>query len=203
MRTLVLNAGYEPLAVVTFRRALVLVLTGKASVVAEGRRSRRRAAGDPGPSVRDPPATATSGPGTTRSPPSAAGASCAATATAAPTAARQPTPSTMSSPNPGAVPTPGRTWWPPACAATTSRATTRPRRWAGSSGSFRLHRMAPSGRSRNWRSPTPALGSVPAARIRRLIPSVASKRSAVAADCTGRHVSGPRRARLIRWSSMP
>ncbi len=35
MRTLVLNAGYEPLAVVTFRRALVLVLTGKASVIAE------------------------------------------------------------------------------------------------------------------------------------------------------------------------
>lgn len=35
MRTLVLNAGYEPLAVVTFRRALVLVLTGKASVLAE------------------------------------------------------------------------------------------------------------------------------------------------------------------------
>ena len=27
MRTLVLNAGYEPLAVITFRRALVLVLT--------------------------------------------------------------------------------------------------------------------------------------------------------------------------------
>ncbi|MEZ2372326.1 HNH endonuclease [Arthrobacter sp. RCC_34] len=36
MRTLVLNAGYEPLAVVTFRRALVLVLAGKASVVSEG-----------------------------------------------------------------------------------------------------------------------------------------------------------------------
>ncbi len=35
MRTLVLNAGYEPLAVVTFRRALVLVLTGKASILAE------------------------------------------------------------------------------------------------------------------------------------------------------------------------
>ncbi|MBJ2122248.1 HNH endonuclease [Arthrobacter sp. MSA 4-2] len=35
MRTLVLNAGFEPLAVVTFRRALVLVLTGKASVIAE------------------------------------------------------------------------------------------------------------------------------------------------------------------------
>ncbi|GAA4988275.1 HNH endonuclease [Kineococcus glutinatus] len=33
MRTLVLNAGYEPLAVVTFRRALVLVLAGKATVV--------------------------------------------------------------------------------------------------------------------------------------------------------------------------
>jgi 5-methylcytosine-specific restriction endonuclease McrA len=36
MRTLVLNAGYEPLAVVTFRRALILVLAGKASVLAEG-----------------------------------------------------------------------------------------------------------------------------------------------------------------------
>jgi 5-methylcytosine-specific restriction endonuclease McrA len=35
MRTLVLNAGYEPLGVVTFRRALMLVLAGKASVVAE------------------------------------------------------------------------------------------------------------------------------------------------------------------------
>ncbi|GAA4377870.1 HNH endonuclease [Paeniglutamicibacter cryotolerans] len=35
MRTLVLNAGYEPLAVITFRRALLLVLTGKASVLAE------------------------------------------------------------------------------------------------------------------------------------------------------------------------
>ncbi|MDQ4503175.1 HNH endonuclease [Sinomonas sp. ASV322] len=35
MRTLVLNAGYEPLAVVSFRRALVLVLAGKASIVVE------------------------------------------------------------------------------------------------------------------------------------------------------------------------
>jgi 5-methylcytosine-specific restriction endonuclease McrA len=34
MRTLVLNAGYEPLAVVSFKRALVLVLEGKASLVA-------------------------------------------------------------------------------------------------------------------------------------------------------------------------
>ena len=33
VRTLVLNAGYEPLAVVSFRRALVLVLAGKATVV--------------------------------------------------------------------------------------------------------------------------------------------------------------------------
>lgn len=32
MRTLVLNAGYEPLSVVSFRRALVLVLAGKATV---------------------------------------------------------------------------------------------------------------------------------------------------------------------------
>ncbi|MET1036559.1 MAG: HNH endonuclease [Arthrobacter sp.] len=35
MRTLVLNAGYEPLAVVTFRRGLLLVLAGKASILAE------------------------------------------------------------------------------------------------------------------------------------------------------------------------
>ncbi|GAB3290530.1 HNH endonuclease [Pseudoclavibacter sp. RFBJ3] len=33
MRTLVLNAGYEPLGVVSDRRALVLVLHGKASVI--------------------------------------------------------------------------------------------------------------------------------------------------------------------------
>ncbi|GAB2692229.1 HNH endonuclease [Thalassiella azotivora] len=35
MRTLVLNAGYEPLAVVSFRRAVVLVLAGKAVLLAE------------------------------------------------------------------------------------------------------------------------------------------------------------------------
>lgn len=35
MRTLVLNAGYEPLSVVTSRRAAVLVMRGKASVLAE------------------------------------------------------------------------------------------------------------------------------------------------------------------------
>ena len=34
MRTLVLNAGFEPLAVVSFKRALVLVMNGKASIVA-------------------------------------------------------------------------------------------------------------------------------------------------------------------------
>ena len=34
MRTLVLNAGYEPLAVISFRRALVLVMNQKATVVA-------------------------------------------------------------------------------------------------------------------------------------------------------------------------
>lgn len=33
MRTLVLNAGYEPLAVVSFKRALVLVLGGKAAII--------------------------------------------------------------------------------------------------------------------------------------------------------------------------
>ena len=34
MRTLVLNAGFEPLAVISFRRALVLVLNNKATVLA-------------------------------------------------------------------------------------------------------------------------------------------------------------------------
>jgi 5-methylcytosine-specific restriction endonuclease McrA len=33
MRTLVLNAGYEPLAIVSFKRALVLVMNDKATVV--------------------------------------------------------------------------------------------------------------------------------------------------------------------------
>ncbi|UCR88799.1 HNH endonuclease [Mycetocola spongiae] len=33
MRTLVLNAGYEPLAIVSFRRALVLVLNHKATII--------------------------------------------------------------------------------------------------------------------------------------------------------------------------
>ena len=33
MRTLILNAGYEPLAVVSYRRALVLVMTGKAAIL--------------------------------------------------------------------------------------------------------------------------------------------------------------------------
>lgn len=33
MRTLVLNAGYEPLAVVSFKRAIVLVMNEKASVI--------------------------------------------------------------------------------------------------------------------------------------------------------------------------
>lgn len=35
MRTLVLNAGYEPLSVVSSRRAAVLVMRGKASILAE------------------------------------------------------------------------------------------------------------------------------------------------------------------------
>lgn len=33
MRTLVLNAGYEPLAIVSFKRALVLVMNEKATVI--------------------------------------------------------------------------------------------------------------------------------------------------------------------------
>ncbi|WP_100811639.1 HNH endonuclease [Microbacterium sp. BR1] len=40
MRTLVLNAGYEPLAVVSFKRALVLVMNAKATII-------ERVEGDP------------------------------------------------------------------------------------------------------------------------------------------------------------
>ncbi|MGL5858321.1 MAG: HNH endonuclease [Angustibacter sp.] len=36
MRTLVLNASYEPLSVVSFKRAVVLVLSGKATILAAG-----------------------------------------------------------------------------------------------------------------------------------------------------------------------
>lgn len=40
MRTLVLNAGYEPLAVVSFKRAIILVLNKKATVL-EGSAARK------------------------------------------------------------------------------------------------------------------------------------------------------------------
>lgn len=40
MRTLVLNAGYEPLAVVSFKRAVVLVMNAKATII-------ERVEGDP------------------------------------------------------------------------------------------------------------------------------------------------------------
>lgn len=46
MRTLVLNAGYEPLAVVSFKRALVLVMNEKATVI-------ERVEGDPVWAARD------------------------------------------------------------------------------------------------------------------------------------------------------
>ncbi len=44
MKTLVLNAGYEPLAVVSFRRALVLVLNQKATVLEQNGEVRVRSA---------------------------------------------------------------------------------------------------------------------------------------------------------------
>jgi 5-methylcytosine-specific restriction endonuclease McrA len=47
MRTLVLNAGYEPLAVVSFRRALVLVMNEKATII-------ERVEGDPVRAARGP-----------------------------------------------------------------------------------------------------------------------------------------------------
>ncbi len=45
MRTLVLNAGYEPLSVVSFKRAVVLVLAGKATVLADTGEPLRSAGG--------------------------------------------------------------------------------------------------------------------------------------------------------------
>jgi 5-methylcytosine-specific restriction endonuclease McrA len=47
MRTLVLNAGYEPLAVVSFKRAIILVLNQKATILAaNGERVVRSATGE-------------------------------------------------------------------------------------------------------------------------------------------------------------
>lgn len=44
LRTLVLNAGYEPLSVVSFRRALVLVMNGRAIIVESDRKHPVRSA---------------------------------------------------------------------------------------------------------------------------------------------------------------
>ncbi|WP_349828282.1 HNH endonuclease [Brevibacterium litoralis] len=44
MKTLVLNAGYEPMSIVSFRRAVVLVLAGKATVLAAEEGARVRSA---------------------------------------------------------------------------------------------------------------------------------------------------------------
>jgi 5-methylcytosine-specific restriction endonuclease McrA len=44
LRTLVLNAGYEPLSVVSFRRALVLVMNGRAIIVESDQRNPVRSA---------------------------------------------------------------------------------------------------------------------------------------------------------------
>jgi hypothetical protein len=53
-RTLVLNAGYEPLSVVSFRRALVLVMNGRAVVVESDQGTpRAQCRGDLGAPLRD------------------------------------------------------------------------------------------------------------------------------------------------------
>lgn len=44
MKTLVLNAGFEPMSVVSFKRAVVLVLTGRADVIVEDRTAMIRSA---------------------------------------------------------------------------------------------------------------------------------------------------------------
>lgn len=44
MHTLVLNAGYEPMSIVSYKRAVILVLTGKATVLASDPTARVRSA---------------------------------------------------------------------------------------------------------------------------------------------------------------
>ena len=192
MRTLVLNAGYEPLAVVTFRRALVLVLTGKASVVAEG--------DDPvvGPQdILGRPSvillTATSGPGTTRSPRSAGAVCSAATATAAPTAARPPTPIDHVQPKSRG----GADSWENLVAAclrcNNAKGDHTPAEMGWKLGLSRLRRRAPSGRSRNSKSPRrPGIRSC----CRNPPPEPGSTCRAAPARCHSR-------ARLGGWSLMP
>ena len=170
MRTLVLNAGYEPLAVVSFRRALVLVLAGKATVIADG--GNPVVGGTltlPRPSVillaryvRAPHGRAV--PVSRRGVLRRDGHRCAYCAVT-------PPPSTMSSRAAAAAGTPGRTSSPAVCGATTRRATGRRRRRAGPCASPRTLRVVrpgscaaptsvtPRGRSTSVRSlPEPLLG---------------------------------------------
>ena len=155
MRTLVLNAGYEPLAVVSFRRALVLVLAGKATVIADG--GNPVVGGTltlPRPSVillaryvRAPHGRAVAG----QPPRGAAPRRAPVRVLRRPRHHRRPRPAAQ----PRRRVTPGRTWWPAACAATTPRATGRRRRRAGRCGSGRTRRAAPPGSSagRDQRDP--------------------------------------------------
>ena len=134
MRTLVLNAGYEPLAVVSFRRAIVLVLAGKATVVADGGSPVVGGSVTLAPSLGHPARPVR---------PAAARPDGAGQPARRPAARRAPlrllrrrTPPrwTTSSRAAGVAATPGRTSSPAACGATTPRATGPRRRRAGRCG---------------------------------------------------------------------
>lgn len=164
MRTLVLNAGYEPLAIVSFKRALVLVMNDKATVI-------ERVEEDPvwgTHGVYDRPAVIILAryvrvPTSRRVPVTRRGVlrrdnhRCGYCGKAA---------STIDHvlPRSRGERTPGRTSSPAASAATTSRAIAHRRRCAGSCASLRVLRTAPPGRcggpnaaihggSPTWRSP--------------------------------------------------
>ncbi len=130
-RSLVLNATYEPLCVVSGRRAVVLVLERQGRRRARDRRGAALRAPDacPVPSVvrlRYVRAGAVPAPGRHQPPRRVP----ARRRHAASTAATGPRASTTSCPAAAAASTCGRTWWPPAVAATPPSATatcTRPR----------------------------------------------------------------------------
>lgn len=131
MRTLVLNAGYEPLAVVSFKRALILVLNEKATVLAGISGAVVRSAS----SEFDMPSVILLSryvriPNARRVPVSRRGV-LREMVISAPTAPEAPTPSITSFLNLVAVRTPGRTWWPAAFLAITKKAIAHRKKWAG------------------------------------------------------------------------
>ena len=153
-RSLVLNATCEPLCVVSGRRAVCLVLAGKAEVLDDSPevvRSEHLVLGVPSVVrlryvVKVP---------FNRRATSTGGRCSPATGTAASTAATGPTPSTTSCPGRRAAATSGTTWWPRA-----GRATCAERDRLLEETSMRLARRPAQPRDHSWivvaveRSPT-------------------------------------------------